>query len=384
MLGDACTFFSRLFVWASSFMDNSTVLVTATGIVLCNVLNTIRSTELVSMCTASSLDHQPRRPSSIMQFIAAPNHFVSLSGRKSLNDCTGPISIHTIMSDEANAELPATVDTAAIRSELNNAFSTEDDSDEENFDLDNFRARRLAEQEATARSEQEEDYEEQMNGRVQSPQYIIRNSADLVVPENGMDSQPVSPFAVAQDGTDIVTPMSARIHSVETESKMKEHQDEVPESPYPHVRTHSIDDQDEGVDIDMPTQSFEDISLEEDEEGAATPNSAATPGSGFGDIRSPRSAGFAAHQHTGSGEGAPEQSLPSSKSTPLPDTRASTQAFDTQFKRTKKTGGRSALQKVISKTRPTHLPPKPKEEDVKHLKVWEDMMKKSRYAGKLW
>lgn len=43
--------------------------------------------------------------------------------------------------------------------------------------------------------------------------------------------------------------------------------------------------------------------------------------------------------------------------------------------------GPSALEKVLSKTRPMHLPPKNKEEDNKHLKDWEDMMYKSRAAG---
>ncbi|KAG8871691.1 hypothetical protein FRB97_008391 [Tulasnella sp. 331] len=38
---------------------------------------------------------------------------------------------------------------------------------------------------------------------------------------------------------------------------------------------------------------------------------------------------------------------------------------------------------VVSKTRPSHLPPKAKEEDVKHMKVWEDMMQKSREADEL-
>ncbi|CAE6367749.1 unnamed protein product [Rhizoctonia solani] len=45
--------------------------------------------------------------------------------------------------------------------------------------------------------------------------------------------------------------------------------------------------------------------------------------------------------------------------------------------------GPSMLEKVISKTRPTHLPPKNKVEDVKHLKEYEEMMERSRAAGKL-
>lgn len=44
--------------------------------------------------------------------------------------------------------------------------------------------------------------------------------------------------------------------------------------------------------------------------------------------------------------------------------------------------GPSTLDKVISKTRPVFLPPKPKTEDLKHLADWETMMKQSRAAEK--
>ncbi|KAH7101418.1 rab-GTPase-TBC domain-containing protein [Auriculariales sp. MPI-PUGE-AT-0066] len=42
--------------------------------------------------------------------------------------------------------------------------------------------------------------------------------------------------------------------------------------------------------------------------------------------------------------------------------------------------GPSVFEKVLSKTRPTHLPPKNKEEDTKHLKDWAEMMRLSRLA----
>ncbi|KAF8330808.1 rab-GTPase-TBC domain-containing protein [Cantharellus anzutake] len=42
--------------------------------------------------------------------------------------------------------------------------------------------------------------------------------------------------------------------------------------------------------------------------------------------------------------------------------------------------GPSTLEKVVSKTRPSHLPPKQREEDLKHMRVWEEMMKRSREA----
>jgi len=43
--------------------------------------------------------------------------------------------------------------------------------------------------------------------------------------------------------------------------------------------------------------------------------------------------------------------------------------------------GPSALDKVISKTKPSFLPPKPKTEDLKHMADWEAMMKQSRAVG---
>ena len=46
-----------------------------------------------------------------------------------------------------------------------------------------------------------------------------------------------------------------------------------------------------------------------------------------------------------------------------------------------KSMGPSMLDKVISKTRPTFLPPKPRAEDRKHMADWEQMMKRSRAAG---
>jgi hypothetical protein len=43
--------------------------------------------------------------------------------------------------------------------------------------------------------------------------------------------------------------------------------------------------------------------------------------------------------------------------------------------------GPSMLESVLSKTRPKYLPPKSKEEDEKHLRDWQEMMKQSRVAG---
>jgi hypothetical protein len=39
------------------------------------------------------------------------------------------------------------------------------------------------------------------------------------------------------------------------------------------------------------------------------------------------------------------------------------------------------FERVVSKTRPSFLPPKSRDEDKKHLADWERMMKRSRAAG---
>lgn len=53
-----------------------------------------------------------------------------------------------------------------------------------------------------------------------------------------------------------------------------------------------------------------------------------------------------------------------------------------QSHRPSRSTGPTIFQKVVSKTRPHFLPPKSREEDLKHLADWEAMMKQSRAAGK--
>ncbi|KAF8640745.1 hypothetical protein AX17_000396 [Amanita inopinata Kibby_2008] len=48
---------------------------------------------------------------------------------------------------------------------------------------------------------------------------------------------------------------------------------------------------------------------------------------------------------------------------------------------TRSTTGPSMLEKVMSKTRPPYLPPKPRKEDRKHLSDWQNMMKMSQVAA---
>ncbi len=74
--------------------------------------------------------------------------------------------------------------------------------------------------------------------------------------------------------------------------------------------------------------------------------------------------------------------LTSSVSVPTPTSAGLVESpTPTTRHRPSRSVGPSMLDKVISKTRPTHLPPKPRTEDRKHQQVWEEMMKRSRAAG---
>lgn len=76
------------------------------------------------------------------------------------------------------------------------------------------------------------------------------------------------------------------------------------------------------------------------------------------------------------------QTEPTSLNLPLPS-KLSTTSMPAHVRQPSRTSGPSALEKVISKTRPAYLPPKPKDEDVRHLADWEKMMRQSRAAGTL-
>lgn len=73
-------------------------------------------------------------------------------------------------------------------------------------------------------------------------------------------------------------------------------------------------------------------------------------------------------------------SIPTSNSTGPPLNPPRSDSFR-RGHRPSKSVGPSALDKVISKTRPTFLPPKPKVEDLRHMADWETMMKQSRAVG---
>lgn len=80
----------------------------------------------------------------------------------------------------------------------------------------------------------------------------------------------------------------------------------------------------------------------------------------------------------------PSLPMPASSSLPTPSSArsdASVSSTSSSKHRPSRSVGPSMLDKVISKTRPTFLPPKPRAEDRKHLADWEQMMKRSRVAG---
>ncbi|KAI0828943.1 RabGAP/TBC [Trametes gibbosa] len=72
--------------------------------------------------------------------------------------------------------------------------------------------------------------------------------------------------------------------------------------------------------------------------------------------------------------------LPTSSSLPTPTTPKFSDPPPPNRHRVTRSVGPSMLDKVISKTRPPYLPPKPRTEDRKHQHDWEEMMKRSRAA----
>ena len=72
--------------------------------------------------------------------------------------------------------------------------------------------------------------------------------------------------------------------------------------------------------------------------------------------------------------------IPTSSSVTSPPSSSQSESFRRGHRPTQSVGP-STLDKVISKTRPTFLPPKPKTEDLKHMADWETMMKQSRAVG---
>ena len=82
-------------------------------------------------------------------------------------------------------------------------------------------------------------------------------------------------------------------------------------------------------------------------------------------------------QSSSSASASKPANIATSSSLPLPPAEMKTPTH-----RPTKSIGPSALEQVVSKTRPAYLPPKPKPEDRKHQSDWEAMMKQSRAAGK--
>lgn len=68
-------------------------------------------------------------------------------------------------------------------------------------------------------------------------------------------------------------------------------------------------------------------------------------------------------------------------SSPTASLTTSRRSSNHQVRRVTRSSGPSILERVISKTRPSFLPPKDRNEDRKHLSDWEKMMKRSRAAG---
>jgi hypothetical protein len=107
-----------------------------------------------------------------------------------------------------------------------------------------------------------------------------------------------------------------------------------------------------------------------------------TPTNGETDRIPPDSAGnvLSASSLVSASSATTSESIPAPNSTASPPNSSRSEP-PRRGHRPSRSVGPSALDKVISKTRPSFLPPKPKTEDLKHMADWEAMMKQSRAVG---
>ncbi|KAG8812786.1 hypothetical protein FRC17_001821 [Serendipita sp. 399] len=288
---------------------------------------------------------------------------------------------------------PEPITLPALNSEFDNAFDSDDSDANANFDLRSaipgLRAK-LEEEQASYEAEERklDTYEEPeqhieiIQGEVDaeldqnstldtshSRQYMLRRSGQESGDEyDQRDDIPVSPFALEYSHTAQSAPATSTSYSTAITG---------PEAYQPHRqregRSLDGDEKKEEEDDAVPVQSLEDVSLDDVPGGY---KSTETPPSGNS---RPQSSGSRSQSGLDRSTSQPDGAS-GSRAWPPPEAHAiSAPSFQQQFKKTR-TKGRSVLQQVISKTRPVHLPPKPREEDQRHLKVWEEMMKKSRQA----
>lgn len=287
--------------------------------------------------------------------------------------------------------------------ELEDAFTTEEFDDDEEFDLTSASAgfRNQLEQghaviEVTE-AETDGGYKEQvkdtkdLKSPVWSPNFVLRRTANVDKNDASVvATPPVSPFAVVEEEQGIPSDISLSRHKSESSKGSAHEVDSVhgneqhgsvsasPSSDPEHGHSPNHDNSqppDYQEDEDVPVQSFEDVSLEEEEPPQLSARTTTPPHSG-----TPMHSNQQSQVNSPGGQ-VIEFNLPAKPSSTMGSPVAPT-SFQTKFKPTRDRGG-SALEKVISKTRPVYLPPKPKAEDRKHLRDWEEMMKKSREAGKL-
>lgn len=253
---------------------------------------------------------------------------------------------------------PSRVADVASRVDLNDAFNASDDEDERQFDFRaaaaSFRAR-LTEQDASFPTGK--DVIEDKNS-TWGPNIVMRRSADV---ESEAQGSPRSSLNIPSNEGDNLNKSPSLNHSTRLDGI---HSREQVKTPEPATRYEKSEDEQE-----VTNQAFEDVSLEEEPQ---TPPSVPPLNS-----KSPQILAQPSRPSSGAANQFPENisSMHMSESKPV-----NASSFQEQFRPSKNIGS-TALQQVISKTRPTYLPPKSREEDVKHLKDWEDMMKKSRQAG---
>ncbi|KDQ15725.1 hypothetical protein BOTBODRAFT_173797 [Botryobasidium botryosum FD-172 SS1] len=272
-------------------------------------------------------------------------------------------------------ESPTLPRSSALNLDLDDVFSTGDDDVDDVFDFHTISLRP-----SVAEGEEDQDVEdhgESQEDEEIEPEEVLKEVVlhDVPIPDghnSPIAPAPRSPTASSPGGNK----SPARSLSTEPRPPLPIITD-IPISPNPQSPSSKSP-------VDTTQTSFVNVSLSpvESRRSSYVSNSAShISHTSTSSISVPVSPPLSARSNGSSHQQASQHpTVISSPSLPLPSPSLAPAPPYVVSHRPTRSAGPSTFEKVYSKTRPTHLPPKPKEEDKKHLRDWEEMMKASRLA----
>lgn len=293
---------------------------------------------------------------------------------------------------------PAVVNASTF--DLDDAFSDGDDVGFE-FSPDVIR-------EEMVRTRSNGDFIEDEDGEPQSTSNGFFHGHDTSVSTLDMDGAGVSASSVPSTSSPSISPdgspqfvsisLSRSTSGAEVNNDEEEHEEgpeteeaatEEETSTYPNVQ----------IDVSQPPTHRVTLSIDSNHSRASTEHqtlqSDSQPPQPSSDMSPPHSAASAQSLPVPMSERCDALSTSTSSSSvsapgtitassSLPNTQPSHLALPqtSNGHRQTRSAGPSILEKVMSKTRPSFLPPKSRQEDKKHMSDWQSMMKQSRAAGR--